>query len=207
MTILRNRRGATRSGFRAITIRRCRRTSAAWSRTKRLASRLKTTRRANHLRDLSTPPCQSQFEKIFWFSEIEIRAIFTQSHPNKGRIASRHERAVGCDGRDSVGRARDRRAGFPVSDRPARGRTALLTVFDETGRIVRGPARALARWARTVKSCGPGAPMLASSPAEMHPAQPGSRCIANPQGDGGKKAGHRGEYGVSRKPFARGKPE
>ena len=28
---------------------------------------------------------------------------------------------------------------------------------------------------------------------EMHPAQPRLRCIINPQGDGGKKAGHRGE--------------
>ena len=44
--------------------------------------------------------------------------------PEKGRIASRHERAVGCDGRDSVGRAmrsqggssRERSAGARTND-------------------------------------------------------------------------------------------
>jgi len=92
--------------------------------------------------------------------------------------------------------------GSSVSDRPACGRTALLTVFDETGRMVRGPARPLARRARTVKSCGPDAPTLASSFVEMCPAQPGSRYIINPRSDGGKKArSHRGEREVSRKPL------
>jgi len=38
----------------------------------------------------------------------------------------------------------DRRAGLPVSDRPARGRTTLLTVFARTCRTARGPARPLA---------------------------------------------------------------
>jgi hypothetical protein len=46
-----------------------------------LAKICRLTRRANHLYKLAP------------------------SHPRKGRIASRHERAVGCDGRDSVGRA------------------------------------------------------------------------------------------------------
>jgi hypothetical protein len=60
----------------------------------------------------------------------------------------------------------DRRAGRPVSDRPARGRTTLLTAFARTRRIARGPARPLARmvadgevvWSwrpdAGVKSCG-----------------------------------------------------
>jgi hypothetical protein len=48
--------------------------------------------------------------------------------------------------------------------------------------------------------------MLASSLAELHPAQPVPGWIVNPQGDGGKQAGHRGELEVSRKPFAQGKP-
>jgi hypothetical protein len=47
--------------------------------------------------------------------------------------------------------------------------------------------------------------MLASSLAELHPAQPVPGWIVNPQGDGGKQAGHRGELEVSRKPFAQGK--
>ena len=65
---------------------------------------------------------------------------------------------------------------------------------------VRGPARALARWARTAKSCGPDAPRLASSRVEMHPAQPGLRCIVNPQGDGGKVQGSPRRSPISRKP-------
>ena len=113
---------------------------------------------------------------------------------------------VGCDGRDSVGRAGGRRAGLPVSDRTARGRTTLPTVFARTRRVHEARQDLWRGRARTAKSCGPGAPMLASSLAEMHLAQPGSGCIVNPKGDGGKQAGHRGEREVSRKPFAQGKP-
>ena len=88
-----------------------------------------------------------------------------------------------------------------VSDRPARGRTALPTVFDETGRIARGPARALARRARTAKSCGSDAPTLASSLVEMCRAQPGFGYIVNPRGDGGKKARSPGRSRISRNPL------
>ena len=49
---------------------------------------------------------------------------------------------------------------------------------------------------RTAKSCGPDAPTLASSSL-------GSKLLAS---DGGKKAGHRGERGISRKTIARGMP-
>jgi hypothetical protein len=110
------------------------------------------------------------------------------SHPRRG--GSRVVTNARWDAMDATasGAQWDRRAGFPVSDRPARGRTTLLTVFARTRQAARGPARSLARRARTAKSCGPGAPMLASSLAEMHPAQPGLRCIVNRQGDGGKKA-------------------
>src|SRR6202047_3841803 len=53
-------------------------------------------------------------------SSLQARPV----SPEKGRIASRHERAVGCDGRDSVGRAmrsqggssRERSAGARTSD-------------------------------------------------------------------------------------------
>jgi hypothetical protein len=62
---------------------------------------------------------------------------FAPSHPDEGRIASRHERAVGCDGRDSVGRAGGRRAGLAVSDRTARGRTMLPTVLPELAACTR----------------------------------------------------------------------
>jgi hypothetical protein len=60
----------------------------------------------------------------------------------------------------------------------------------------RGGALDETRSSRTVKSCGPGAPMLASSSREVILAT-----------DGGNKAGHRGEREVSRKPIAQGKPE
>jgi hypothetical protein len=43
----------------------------------------------------------------------QIKTTTVAVSPEEGRIASRHERAVGCDGRDSVGRARDRRAVLP----------------------------------------------------------------------------------------------
>ena len=76
--------------------------------------------------------------------------------------------------------------------RRADGRRLKLSSTKLAG-WVRGPARALARRARTAKSCGPDAPRLASSRVEMHPAQPGSRCIVNPQGDGGKSVRLTGE--------------
>src|ERR1700687_3568881 len=109
--------------------------------------------------------------------------------PEKGRIASRHERAVGCDGRDSVGRAMGSQGGS------SRERSAGARTNDAANRVRQNspdgtrPGKTFGvRWSRTAKSCGPGAPMLASSLAEMHPAQPDLRCIVNPQGDGGKKA-------------------
>jgi hypothetical protein len=49
---------------------------------------------------------------------------------------------------------------------------------------------------RTVKSCGPDAPVLASSRVE-------AKAFAD---DGGKKAGHQGELEVSRKATAQGRP-
>jgi hypothetical protein len=45
---------------------------------------------------------------------------------------------------------------------------------------------------RTAKTCGPDAPVLASS------------LRMNPRNDGGKKAGRRGERGISRKPLRAG---
>ena len=45
---------------------------------------------------------------------------------------------------------------------------------------------------RTAKTCGPDAPTLASS------------LRSDPRNDGGKKADHRGEHGISRKPLRAG---
>jgi hypothetical protein len=136
----------------------------------------------------SAKTCPSPPAKIFRLTRrANHHYKLAPSHPDEGRIARRHERAVGCDGRDSVGRARDRRAGFPVSDRPARGRTTLLTVFARTRLTARGQARPLAwtvadgevvwswRPDAGVKSCGD-----ASGPTgfEMH-RQSGKATVAN----------------------------
>jgi hypothetical protein len=88
--------------------------------------------------------------------------------PQEGRIMAVAKRGVGCGGRGSVERAMDRRAGsLGACERSqARGREMLL---------------------RTAKSCGPDAPMLASSLAEVLLALPG---MTKPysRGGGGKKA-------------------
>jgi hypothetical protein len=115
----------------------------------------------------SPKTCPAPLTKIFRLTRRANHLYkLAPSHPRKGRIASRHERAVGCDGRDSVGRAGDRRAGLPVSDRTVRGRTTLPTVLARTRRAARRSARSLA-WAVAdgevvwswrpdagVKSCG-----------------------------------------------------
>jgi hypothetical protein len=147
--------------------------------------RRKMARRANHQKT-----CPAPLAKIFRLARRANHLYkLAPSHPTKGRIASRHERAVGCDGRDSVGRATGSQGGS------SRERSAGARTNDAANRLRQNspdgtrPGKTFGvRWSRTAKSCGPGAPMLASSLAEMHPAQPGLRCIINPQGDGGKKA-------------------
>ena len=106
------------------------------------------------------------------------------------------------------GAQRDRRAGFAVSDSDgARTNDAATRPRQNSPDRTRSGKTFGVGWSRTAKSCGPDAPVLASSLAEMHPAQPGAGWIVNPKGDGGKQAGHRGEPEVSRNPFAQGKPE
>ena len=98
--------------------------------------------------------------------------------------------------------------GFPVSDRPARGRTALPTILARTRRTARGPAGSLAWtgadgevvWSRRpdagVKSCG-----RCIRPDRVSDAS------SNREATVATKPGHRGEREVSRNPFAQGKPE
>ena len=147
--------------------------------------RRKMTRRANQQKT-----CPAPLTKIFRLTRRANHLYkLAPSHPDEGRIASRHERAVGCDGRDSVGRAMGSQGGS------SRERSTGARTNDAANRLRQNspggtrPGKTFGvRRSRTAKSCGPGAPMLASSLAEMHPAQPGSRWIVNPQGDGGKKA-------------------
>src|SRR6185437_5684822 len=51
---------------------------------------------------------------------------------------------------------------------------------------------------RTAKPCGPDAPRAGVKLAMM---------LAHHAGDGGKKAGHQGEHGISRKAIAQGRPD
>jgi hypothetical protein len=89
-----------------------------------------STRRANQ--SSRQKPVQPYQQKYFTFADGQISSTSSRRPTRqKGRIASRHERAVGCGGRDSVGRAKGI-AGEPeraLSDRPARGRTALQPAF------------------------------------------------------------------------------
>ena len=94
-----------------------------------------------------------------------------------------------------------------VSDRPVRVRTALLTILAGTGRDARGPARALAGWARTAKWCGPDAPRLASSRVEMHPAQPGRDASSIRTATVAKVQGSPGRARIRRNPIVQGKPD
>ena len=147
--------------------------------------RRKIARRANQQKT-----CPDRLTKIFRLTRRANHLYkLAPSHPDEGRIASRHERAVGCDGRDSVGRAMGLQGWF------SRERSTGARTNDAANRLRQNspggtrPGKTFGvRRSRTAKSCGPGAPMLASSLAEMHPAQPGSRWIVNPQDDGGKKA-------------------
>src|ERR1700737_3303484 len=130
------------------------------------------------------------------------------SHPKKGRIASRHERAVGCDGRDSVGRAmgsqggssRERSDGARTNDAANRlcqnspGGTRRGKIFGVDGRGRRSRVVLAPRcWRQVLRRCiRPNRVRDVSSIRKATVA---------------RKPGHRGEFEVSRKPFAQGKPE
>jgi hypothetical protein len=86
-------------------------------------------------------------------------------------------------GRDAVDAAalsarRDRRAGRKTCER--------------------SPARRREMQSRTAKSCGPDAPTLASSLAEVLSALPGSDKTFIRKMTVAKQPGHRGEYDISR---------
>ena len=115
----------------------------------------------------SAKTCPALFSKIFRLTRRANHLYkLAPSHPRRG--GSRVVTNARWDAMDATasGAQWDRRAGLPVSDRPARGRTTLQPIFDETRRMVRGPARPLAEtvadgevvWSwrpdAGVKSCG-----------------------------------------------------
>ena len=69
---------------------------------------------------------QSLREKYFAFAVGQISSTSSpRPFPARGALRGRHERGMGCGGRGSVGAQMESQGGFPVSDRPARRRTAL----------------------------------------------------------------------------------
>jgi hypothetical protein len=89
--------------------------------------------------------CPAPLVKIFRLTRRANRLYkLAPSHPRRG--GSRVVTNARWDAMDATasGAQSDRRAGPSVSDRPARGRTALLTVFARTSRAARGSARPLA---------------------------------------------------------------
>jgi hypothetical protein len=93
----------------------------------------------------SAKTCPAPLTKIFRLTRRANHLYkLVPSHPGRG--GSRVVTNARWDAMDATasGAQWDRRAGLPVSDRPARGRTRLLTVFARTRRTARGPARPLA---------------------------------------------------------------
>jgi hypothetical protein len=91
-------------------------------------------------KNLSSPASKNIPLNLSGKSLLEIHP----SHPKRG--GSRVVTNARWDAMDATasGVQMGLQGGSPVSDRPARGRTALQPIFDETRRMVRGPARPLA---------------------------------------------------------------
>src|ERR1700736_6768346 len=156
----------------------------------------------------SAKTCPAPLIKIFRLTRRANHLYkFAPSHPTRG--GSRVVTNARWDAMDATasGVQWDRRAGLPVSDRPARGRTTLLTAFARTHWAARGPARSLARdgrgrrsrvvlaprcWRQVLRRCV--RPNRVRDVSSIRKAT-----VAN-------KPGHRGEHEVSRNPFAQGKP-
>ena len=90
------------------------------------------TRRANQ--SSRQKPVQPSREKYFAFAVGQISSTSSpRPFPARGALRGRHERGMGCGGRGSVGAKRSSQGGFPVSDRPARRRTALQRLRQDFG--------------------------------------------------------------------------
>ena len=101
--------------------------------------------RTNRPTGKSAKTCPAPPTKIFRLTRRANHLYkLASSHPKRG--GSRVVTNARWDAMDATasGAQWGRRAGLPVSDRPARGRTTLLTVFARTRRTARGPARPLA---------------------------------------------------------------
>src|SRR6202045_973627 len=156
----------------------------------------------------SAKTCPALFSKIFRLTRRANHLYkLAPSHPRRG--GSRVVTNARWDAMDATasGAQWDRRAGLPVSDRPARGRTTLLTAFARTHWAARGPARSLARdgrgrrsrvvlaprcWRQVLRGCI--RPNRVRDVSSIRKATVANKPVT-------------GEREVSRKPFAQGKPE
>jgi hypothetical protein len=115
---------------------------------------------------ISDLPVQPHLQKYSCSRLPQIKSISITVSSHTGAYRDRHGRGAGCGGRGSVGRAMGWQGGFrPVSDQRRADDRCLL---------------------RTAKSCGPGAPTLASS-LRRHVGPTGLRPAIS-AGDDGKRA-------------------
>ena len=76
---------------------------------------------------VATKTCPALPKKYFAFAVGQISSTSSpRPFPARGALRGRHERGMGCGGRDSVGAQVDRRADLPVSGSRRAGRTALV---------------------------------------------------------------------------------
>jgi hypothetical protein len=112
-------------------------------------------------------PCAQKYSA---FPKTQIRRIDSPVSPDEGRFANVTN--ARWDAMDATASGAQGIAGrIELRERLSGVRTngAANCLRRNSLGWVRGPARALARRARTAKSCCPGAPMLASSLVEMCP--------------------------------------
>ena len=169
---------------------------------KRLCPPTDFARRANHSKSV-----QPFLEK---YSAFPVGQIISTSSPHpvpkRGALAIVTNVGMGCGGRGSVGRVIAVAGRFYVSDRAARGRTALQRLRQDFGRLHAGGlgigGGCCVRQSRVVL-----APVAGVKLAEVVRTLPGFRSTANPSATVTRRIRRRGEHGISRKAIAQGRPE
>ena len=158
--------------------------------------------RANHFclsEIVSSPPCKNKSLNTSGKSLLQIRP----SHPTRG-VA--HVTNARWDAMDATASGAQGIAGrIALRERSSGARTngaANCLRWNSLG-CVRGPARALARQARTVKSCGPDAPCWRQAVRRCIRAQPGSNASSIRKATVAKVLGSPRRARISRNPSCR----
>jgi hypothetical protein len=122
----------------------------------------------NCLTGKSANSCPAPFEKRFLFSADPNHLYkLAPSCPERGALAIVTNVGMGCGGRGSGGRVRSRRAGSPVSDATARGRTALNPPSLKLRRTGTKPVEAFGADGRVRQNRVVLAPVAGVKPAEV----------------------------------------